>query len=119
MRCHVASKLILPRVFWLCFAVHKVVCASCLQRALELSKKQIHNLLLLRQLHLAKRAQLARDRHQLLQQMMIDTHGVQHSGNGMTRMLRLATDLKANTAEDYCVYNRIVCAVLRGVIILP
>lgn len=90
-----------------------------LLRALELSKKQIHNLLLLRQLHLAKRAQLARDRHQLLQQMMIDTHGVQHSGNGMTRMLRLATDLKANTAEDYCVYNRIVCAVLRGVIILP
>lgn len=71
-----------------------------LLRALELSDKQVHNLLQLRQLHLAKRAQLARDRHQLLQQMMTDTHGVQHPGNGMTRMLRLATDLKANTAGD-------------------
>lgn len=109
-----ASKLILPRVFWLCFAVHKVLCASYLQRALELSDKQVHNLLQLRQLHLAKRAQLARDRLELLQQMMIDTHGVQHPGDGMTRMLRLATDLKANSAEKYCAQRKCLCCSVWG-----
>ena len=33
----------------------------------------------------------------------------------MTSMSRLATALKENAAENYRVYNRTVCALLRGV----
>lgn len=86
-----------------------------MQRTLELSDRQVHDLLQLRRLYLAKRTQLANQRQQLLQQMTTSTNKVQHPGNVMTRMSRLATDLKQNAAEDYCVYNRAVCALLRGV----
>ncbi|KAL0053052.1 hypothetical protein WJX82_000205 [Trebouxia sp. C0006] len=85
-----------------------------LLRTLELSQEQVKDLLQLRRLYLAKRAQLMNSREQLMEQMRNTGNGL-HPGNVMTRMSRLATKLKMNAAEDYRVYNRTVCALLRGV----
>ena len=88
-----------------------------MQRTLELSQEQVKDLLQMWRLYLAKRAQLMNSREQLMEQMRNTGNGL-HPGNVMTRMSRLATKLKMNAAEDYRVYNRTVCALLRGVSIL-
>jgi len=87
------------------------------QRTLEFSQEQVEDLLQLRRLYLAKRAQLMKSREQLVGQMRNAGNGL-HPGDVMTQMSRLATNLKMNAAEDYRVYNRTVCAILRGVSIL-
>ena len=86
-----------------------------LQRTLELSDAQVSDLLQLRRIWLAKVAQLSLQRDQLLQQMTNSADMSQHPGHVMTSMSRLATALKENAAENYRVYNRTVCALLRGV----
>ena len=53
-------------------------------------------------------------REQLMEQMRNAGSGL-HPGDVMTRVSRLATKLKMTAAEDYRVYNRTVCALLRGV----
>ena len=88
-----------------------------MQRTLEFSQEQVEDLLQLRRLYLAKRAQLMKSREQLVGQMRSAGNGL-HPGDVMTQMSRLATNLKMNAAEDYRVYNRTVCAILRGVSIL-
>ncbi|KAL0039480.1 hypothetical protein WJX79_010157 [Trebouxia sp. C0005] len=87
---------------------------AMLLRTLELSHEQVKDLLQLRRLYLAKRAQLMISREQVMEQMRNAGNGL-HPGDVMTRMSRLATKLKMNAAEDYRVYNRTVCALLRGV----
>ena len=88
-----------------------------MQRTLELSQEQVKDLLQLRRLYISKRAQLMNSREQLMEQMRNAGSGL-HPGDVMTRVSRLATKLKMNAAEDYRVYNRTVCALLRGVSIL-
>lgn len=88
---------------------------SMLLRTLELSDAQVSDLLQLRRIWLAKVAQLSLQRDHLLQQMTNSADMSQHPGHVMTSMSRLATALKENAAENYRVYNRTVCALLRGV----
>ncbi|KAA6419750.1 MAG: hypothetical protein FRX49_10283 [Trebouxia sp. A1-2] len=90
---------------------------AMLLRTLELSHEQVKDLLQLRRLYLAKRAQLMISREQVMEQMRNAGNGL-HPGDVMTRMSRLATKLKMNAAEDYRVYNRTVCALLRGDILM-
>lgn len=82
-----------------------------------MSHEQVQDLLQLRRLYTAKRAQLMKSREQVVEQMKNAGNGL-HPGDVMTRMSRLATNLKMNAAEDYRVYNRTVCALLRGVSIV-
>lgn len=87
---------------------------SMLLKTLELSHEQVKDLLQLRRLYISKRAQLMNSREQLMEQMRNAGSGL-HPGDVMTRVSRLATKLKMTAAEDYRVYNRTVCALLRGV----
>ncbi len=93
------------------------IVSTVVQQTLELSQEQVEDLLQLRRLYLAKRAQLMKSREQQMEQMRNAGNGL-HPGDVMTRMSRLATKLKVNAAEDYRVYNRTVCALVRGVSIL-
>ena len=85
------------------------------QRTLELTDAQVRDLLQLRRLWLTKVAHLSCLREQILQQMSSSSDDMQHPGRMLARMSQWTTALKENAAESYRVYNRTVCALLRGV----
>lgn len=82
---------------------------------MNLSEAQVKDLLELRQLHIARRDQLATERKALTRQMSEPTDAAWHVRENVSRVATLSEALKENAAKDYQIDAEVQCAVLRGV----
>ena len=88
---------------------------QCVQKLMNLSAAQVRDILELRQLHIARRNQLAAERRALTRQMTEPTDKAWHVRENVSKMATLSGAIKANAAQDYQIDAEVQCAVLRGV----
>ena len=91
------------------------VCLWCVQELMDLSEAQVRDVAELRQLHMARRGQLAAERRALLRQMAEPTEQAQRVRENVSRVAKLGDALKENAVQDYQIDAEVQCAVLRGV----